>query len=197
MAGAPGSSFVKTLVLSPEQDADSELDQARFRESIQAVHARLRSFLLTLTSNPDDAEDVLQEAYIIAWKKFSEFQVGTNFYQWVSRIAFHEARNFNRKRRKHRGIGLSDQLVVDLAKRHSGCGELLEMRRDQLHHCLDKLKPADRSLLLDSYRQSSPRAELAQDYGATTGSLYKKLSILRSKLYDCVNRHLGLGERAS
>lgn len=175
----------------------NESRQDEFSKLVASVEQRLRHFLLSLTCNPDDAEDVLQDAYEVAWRRFDDFQEGTNFYHWVSRIAYNQARNFNRRRKRHRGLGLSDEVLASLARIHSGYSEFLEVRQQLLQQCLQKLKPIDRALLFDSYREEGPKSAIAGRYGVRGDLLYKKLFRLRVRLFECVNLALGRKNRHS
>ena len=48
-----------------------------------ANEPRLRGFAMSLIPNRADAEDVLQQANLILWRKFGQFQIGTNFFAWT------------------------------------------------------------------------------------------------------------------
>ena len=39
---------------------------------------------------PLDAEDVLQEANLVLWRKFDQYQEGTNFFAWACQIIRYE-----------------------------------------------------------------------------------------------------------
>lgn len=195
VAGKVSSKYTfRFQVLQVTTSMSPPIDESRKREFSKlaaSVDQRLRYFLLSLTSNPDDAEDVLQDSYEVAWRRFSDFEEGSNFYAWMARIAYNQARNFNRKRRRHQGLGLSEEVVADLAKTASGYSEFLEIRQQLLRECLEKLKPIDQALLIDSYRDEQPKADLARRYGIRGDLLPKRLFRLRKKLHDCVNRSLG------
>ncbi len=45
----------------------------------------------------EPAEDVLQDAFLVAWRKFPSFELGTNFRAWLFRILFHCARHHRRR----------------------------------------------------------------------------------------------------
>lgn len=111
---------------------------------------RLYLYVLGLVGSPADAEEVLQETNIIVWRKCEQFQPGTDFRAWVFRIALFEARKLHERRRK-RGVGLSEDLLEQLATTYERQEDLLETRRERLAGCLDKLKPGDRELVRDVY----------------------------------------------
>lgn len=195
MSSGSSSYFHRPSIVTINVNSHDEPLKDEFRSYVEAVDSRLKHFLLTLTSNPYDAEDVLQDTYETAWRRFTDFQRGTNFYHWIARIAFNQARNFNRKRRKNRGIGLSDEVLLELAKVDSGNQELLEMREHQLRECLSQLRVLDQALLLDSYRDEHPKPNLSKRYGIPQRTLESRLFRLRKRLYECINKKLGLEGR--
>jgi RNA polymerase sigma-70 factor (ECF subfamily) len=195
MSSQSSSYFHRPPTVSTYVNPDDDLVREEFRGHVESIDSRLRHFLLTLTSNPDDAEDVLQDTYEVAWRRFSDFQRGTNFYHWVAKIGFNLSRNFNRKRRKNRGMGLSDEVLLELARVDSGNHELLEMREQYLPECLGQLRIVDQALLLDSYRDEHPRPDLAKRYAMREDTLHKRLFRLRKRLYNCINSKLGFEGR--
>jgi len=67
---------------------------------------RVRSFLRGLLPTWHDVEEVAQEASLIAWRKFDDFEEGTSFGGWLLTIARFEALNY--RRRMARSLGLID-----------------------------------------------------------------------------------------
>src|SRR5437016_11192212 len=62
------------------------VDAAMFEELAMPLFDQLYNFAHWLTQNRDEAEDLVQEAYVKALKGFSSFQLGTNFRAWMFRI---------------------------------------------------------------------------------------------------------------
>ncbi|MEJ5166264.1 MAG: sigma-70 family RNA polymerase sigma factor [Thermoanaerobaculia bacterium] len=60
----------------------------------------LYSTALRLVSNPQDAEDLVQETYMKAFKYFDKFKPGTNIKAWLFKILKNTFINFYRKRKK-------------------------------------------------------------------------------------------------
>src|SRR5271156_5029667 len=61
-------------------------DQARFTELAMEYMGALYSGALRLTRNPADAEDLVQETYLRAYRGFGSFTEGTNLKAWLYRI---------------------------------------------------------------------------------------------------------------
>jgi len=55
---------------------------------------------LRMVSNPQDAEDLVQETYLKAFKYFNKFKPGTNIKAWLFKILKNTFINFYRKRKK-------------------------------------------------------------------------------------------------
>ena len=50
-----------------------------------------------LAQNSAEAEDLVQEAYLEAWKSFHRFESGTNCRAWLFKILFHRLHHFRRR----------------------------------------------------------------------------------------------------
>ena len=61
-------------------------DQADFTEQAMEHMPSLYSAALRMTRNPSDAEDLVQETYLRAYRGFGGFQEGTNLKAWLYRI---------------------------------------------------------------------------------------------------------------
>ena len=61
-------------------------DQATFADQAMPHMGSLYSAALRMTRNPADAEDLVQETYLRAYRGFGGFQEGTNIKAWLYRI---------------------------------------------------------------------------------------------------------------
>ena len=61
-------------------------DKARFTDLTMPFMGPLYSAALRMTHNPADAEDLVQETYLRAYKGFGTFESGTNLKAWMYRI---------------------------------------------------------------------------------------------------------------
>ncbi len=61
-------------------------DQERFAELAMPFMSALYSAALRMTRNPSDAEDLVQETYLRAYRGFPGFKEGTNLKAWLYKI---------------------------------------------------------------------------------------------------------------
>jgi RNA polymerase sigma factor (sigma-70 family) len=61
-------------------------DQAKFADLAMEHMSSLYSGALRMTRNPADAEDLVQETYLKAYRGFGGFEEGTNLKAWLYRI---------------------------------------------------------------------------------------------------------------
>src|ERR1700739_4200980 len=75
-------------------------DQASFADLAMQHMGSLYTAALRMTRNPSDAEDLVQETYLKAYRAFGSFQEGTNLKAWLYRILTNTFINSYRARRR-------------------------------------------------------------------------------------------------
>ena len=75
-------------------------DQAQFADQAMEYMGSLYSAALRMTRNASDAEDLVQETYLKAYRAFGSFQEGTNLKAWLYRILTNTFINSYRARRR-------------------------------------------------------------------------------------------------
>jgi len=173
-----------------EQTSQSDRHE-RFVALFVRHEAAVHSFVLSLLGDLSDAEDVVQEASLTMWRRFDQYQPGTNFRNWALQVAKYTAMNhLTRVRRERRRF--SEQLLVMLADRGMHRSDELESQRSVLGHCIEKLNPGDRTTLTSCYAEGATIKAVAERTGRTANAVYKQLNRVRAALSDCVKRTLSL-----
>src|SRR5271156_2549538 len=75
-------------------------DQQRFAEEAMVHMSSLYTAALRMTRNPADAEDLVQETYLKAYRAFGSFKEGTNLKAWLYRILTNTFINSYRARKR-------------------------------------------------------------------------------------------------
>ena len=66
-----------------------------------------------ITHNEEDAQDVVQEAFLKAYQNLEQFQGNSKFYTWLVRIAVNEALMKLRRRRSDKTVSLDEDVVTE------------------------------------------------------------------------------------
>ena len=105
-------------------------DQANFERDAMQFAGQLYAAALRMTRNPADAEDVVQETYLKAYRGYGSFKAGTNLKAWLYRILTNTYINRYRKaQRRPSEVELGELQDLYLYKRlgeHSGASESAE-----------------------------------------------------------------------
>jgi RNA polymerase sigma-70 factor (ECF subfamily) len=153
----------------------------------------VHGLVISLLPSWDDAAEVMQETSLTLWRKFAEFEPGTNFLRWASRVAEFEVRRF--RTRKHRSrLQFSDEALNQIAEVRLEATEVIADRRRALNGCLSKLPADDRTLLLARYAERRSGRDIAADQGRPADTIYKSLKRIREKLQECIRRTLAREE---
>jgi RNA polymerase sigma-70 factor, ECF subfamily len=97
---------------SSRAPVDDPALKERFERDVLPLLPNLYSAALRLTRNPADAEDLVQEAYLRAYRGFSGFQEGTNLRAWMYRILTNTFINSYRKKQRQPQT-VSDEDIED------------------------------------------------------------------------------------
>ena len=167
----------------------------RFAQLLATCQRRVFLFALGIVHNAADAEEVLQETNLVLWRKFDQYQPGTDFGRWACRIAHYEALKF-RQRRTQKERLFSDDFIETLAAEAEKSLESIDSRRDALQRCLGKLKQPDRQLVMCRYQQGATTRAVAETLGRSVQGTRKALYRIRTALLACIERTLAIEERA-
>ena len=169
-----------------DSDPDSEI-VALLTEHQSA----LRLYVASLLPGDSAASDVAQQANATIWKKRSDFELGTNFKAWVFSIARYEVLNYRKKQAKDaRRFVFGEELEEIFAEELPALPNDLDERQSALRGCLDRLKQADRELILARYFKDTSLHDYAAEIGRSVGGLKVTLHRLRSKLAACIEHKM-------
>src|ERR1700681_2244591 len=85
-------------------------DAAAFEELVNRYERKIFRLGMNITQNKEDAEDVMQDAFMKSYQNLDRFQGDSRFYTWLVRIAVNEALMKLRKRRPNQ-VSLDEPLT--------------------------------------------------------------------------------------
>lgn len=88
-------------------------DQAAFGELVRTHSNRLFAVVVRFTADPVEAEDVMQEAFLRAWRSIGRFQGRSAFFTWLYRIGINEAKRRAERRKPGREIPIDESPVAE------------------------------------------------------------------------------------
>jgi len=144
---------------------------------------------MSLLHHAADAEEVLQETNLVLWRKFEEYQPGTDFVRWAYGIAHYEVLKVYEARSREKRL-FSDKFMAMLATEAQTSLDLLEARRQALTCCLGKLSPTDRELVYRRYQPGASTRSVAEALGRSVQGARQALHRIRAALLACVGRTL-------
>jgi RNA polymerase sigma-70 factor, ECF subfamily len=89
-------------------DAAQDGDRGAFDELVRRTYVDTYTLAVRLTGHEEDARDVVQEAYLRAWKGLRRFRGDAQFSTWLYRITANTAYSHVQKRRRQRTTALDD-----------------------------------------------------------------------------------------
>jgi RNA polymerase sigma-70 factor (ECF subfamily) len=173
-------------------------DQANFEADAMQFAAQLYSAALRMTRNPADAEDVVQETFLKAYRAYDSFTEGTNLKAWLYRILTNTYINrYRKKQRRPSEVELGELQDLYLYKRlgeHSGAqvsaeSEALDMFVDEdIVEALESLPENFRLPVLYADVEGFSYKEIAEILDVPIGTVMSRLhrgrKALQRKLWN-------------
>src|SRR5688500_12069653 len=161
-------------------------DREAFDQLVKATYMEAYTLAFRLTGNEEDARDVVQDAYLRAYKGIRRFRGDAAFSTWLYRITANCASTYLGKRTRARHEELADDapLVDERPEIDPGLRADQEEDRQRLSEALESL-PADMRavvVLRDVY--DLPHEAIAAELGITEGAAKVRLHRARRKLRE-------------
>ena len=150
---------------------------------------RMYGYIRSLVANRTDAEEILQETASVLWRKFDQFEPGTNFLAWALKVARYEVLHFKEKQGRD-VLRFSEPFVDAVAEETVAASDRLGDLREALITCLDKLPAHQRNLFRRRYQSAATTRSVARELGRPPTTVYNALARIRRRLAECVERTL-------
>jgi RNA polymerase sigma-70 factor (ECF subfamily) len=168
-------------------------DQATFADLAMEHMGSLYTAALRMTRNPADAEDLVQETYLKAYRAFNTFQEGTNLKAWLYKILTNTFINSYRSRKRRPEQSELDDVEDLYLYRRLGGLEAAAAGRSAEEEVLDSFTDAEVKNALESLPEQFRLAVLLAD---VEGFSYKEIADIVGVPIGTVMSRLHRGRKA-
>jgi RNA polymerase sigma-70 factor (ECF subfamily) len=161
-----------------------------FAELVRLHQGRLRAFAARYVANPDDVFELVQDAFLDAFRSLARVDAERPFGPWVRALVLNRVRNFFRSRRARPGLLAVDAAIEERIRAEVDPGDLDERRIEAMRACVAELGEGARGLVDLRYHAGLPVKEIASRLECSPASVSVRLGRIRAALLDCVTRRL-------
>ncbi len=178
----------RRLIAESLQGRKEAFGQLVLRYQDRLYHAALR-----IADTPDDAYDVVQDAFLNAYQSLASFKGDAEFFTWLYRIAFNAAISQKRKKRATVSLdaGRKGQPVAEPIDESHGVtpGEAMEQGEDerQLHAAIRRLSTEHRAVLVMKDLDGLKYEDIAVVTGVPIGTVRSRLHRARLELRNLLD----------
>jgi RNA polymerase sigma-70 factor (ECF subfamily) len=183
---------VSRVTVSDERlvEAARQGELGAFEELVARHRDKVYARIMTMMRNEDDAIELTQEAWVKAWQRLHQFQGGSSFSTWITRIAINLCLDELRKRQRRPTDSL-EQLELE----HGGMDRRLPpviadpaepIEREELRKAIEtaiaQLSPTHRTVLVLHEFEEMAYKEIAGLMGCSVGTVMSRLFYARKHM---------------
>jgi len=153
-----------------------------FGERMAETERRVFQIAYSVLANAADAEEVAQETFLRAYRKFKSLREPKKFRAWVGRIAFRLALNRQRSRGRERARDTAWHRALPLRTAVGGADASDRVFVQQVRRVIDHLPDKLRAVLLLCAVEDMDAAEVAEVLSIPVGTVRSRLHLARKQL---------------
>ena len=154
------------------------------------------AYILTLVPNLHDADDLFQDGMAVMWKKFDQFQQGTNFAAWGVKIMHYQILDYRKKLARCKQVMIDNSLFEVLVNYMPTAQDNLAQRIDALRRCQTLLDNRYKRIIKMRYERNIPVEEIASYMKLSRRHIYHILGKINGMLLRCMRRTMAEGNHA-
>lgn len=163
-----------------------------FAEIVRETHTGLRFYIRSLGVRSAWVDDIAQDTYVLAYKRFSDLDQPSNAIFWLRAIAKNLVRNELSKSARRKRL-LDENLTTllieseDRLPDHTSLGDASNLQRN-LHLCIGKLAERTRKIVDARYFQNKNSKQIGTELNLSAVAVRKVLFNARKSLSNCLKR---------
>jgi RNA polymerase sigma-70 factor, ECF subfamily len=168
-------------------------DEQEFESEAMQHFDGLYRAAVRMVGDATEAEDIVQEVFLQAWRSFDRYERGTNCRAWLFAILFNKVQHYRRKKFSSRVVPLGEDGEYKLDGLASPPAVPEVITDTEILEALAKLPDNYRDAVVLADVQEFSYKETADILGVPIGTVMSRLSrgrqLLRSALADCAKDH--------
>lgn len=169
-------------------------DDEAFRELMERYKRRAFGVALGIVGDPDEAQDVVQDAFVKAYYGLKEFRFGANFYTWFYRLLVNQAIDRWRKTSRSPAVSFSEARLSGESSETEGVAypktpeEMAANRElaEGITRGIAALPEYHRTVILLREVEGLAYEEIARILGCSVGTVMSRLHYARAKLKEAL-----------
>ena len=157
-------------------------DEGAFAALMRSYHAFVCTIVIGIVKNSHDAEEVVQDTFLSAYRGLAQLEDSAKFKSWLAEIARNRARNWLRKQR---GDTVSiDEVGEHLLQTEDSPDERLtrQEQSELIRRIMETLPQKDREIARAFYLEGASYSELSSTHGLSGKAISFRLSRARRQL---------------
>lgn len=151
---------------------------------------QLYATILRMTKNPQDAQDLVQEAFIKVYNQLGKYDQKGPFSSWMYRVAINHCMDeFRKKHYQMKQVEVNDEKVIN--PNHPEIIFLKKEKRRQLERLIGTLPEDERMIILLRYVNELSYDEISDLAEIPLSQVRNKLHRAKKKMRDTVKREGG------
>ena len=173
-------------------------ERGAFDELVRRTYVEMYTLAVRLTANEEDASDVVQEAYLRAWKGIRRFRGDAQFTTWMYRITANAASTMTQRRRRQRVTHIdevAEPMEMRVEHQPEGAAESAAAL-EELSVAVSALPPKLRAIVVLKDVYGLSHEDIAEELGISVAAAKVRLHRGRKKLRDLLYEDPGRQARA-
>ncbi len=185
-------------------------DHTAFRALMERYQRKVFALSYGMVHNSEDAQEMVQEAFIKAYRNLDRFQGNSSFYTWLYRISINACIDFLRREKKGRGnVDYDDQighhervnesdfpLVSSAGVDNPGRSQSRRELGEQIRRAIAALSEKHRQVILLREVEGMAYGEIAETLGVAKGTVMSRLHHARQNLQAALGPYVERGASA-
>ena len=157
-------------------------DEGAFVELIRVYYPFVYAIVIRIVNNPHDAEEVVQDTFLNAYRGLAQYQEMAKFKNWLGEIARNRARSWLRKQRIDT-VSI-DEVSEQILQIEDSFDERLirQEQRELIRRAMETLSEKDREIARAYYLDGASYDELINTHGLSYNAIAFRLSRAKRQL---------------